>query len=76
MNVSPTSTTTYFVRVSGCSTFVDSNAVTVTVQCQNPAITLQPASTSIISGGNTLLTDEDLSDIVIYLRQLQSHPDR
>lgn len=58
VNVSPTTTTTYWVRVSACSTSVDSNAATVTVnqpQCQNPAITSQPSNASIIAGSSTQL---------------------
>jgi hypothetical protein len=57
--VSPTTTTTYWVRVSACSTSVDSNAATVTVnptQCTNPSISAQPQSTSIQQGGSTLLS--------------------
>jgi YD repeat-containing protein len=41
--VTPSATTTYWCRVTGCSVNADSNAATVTV-CQPPAITQQPAS--------------------------------
>jgi hypothetical protein len=59
ISVSPASTTTYFVRVSGCSTFVDSNAVTITVNpvvCTNPSINSQPSSPTIALGNSTTLT--------------------
>jgi len=57
--VSPTTTTTYWVRVSGCSTSVDSNAATVTVNppvCNVPQITSQPQNQTTTSGTPTQLT--------------------
>jgi hypothetical protein len=59
--VSPTSTTTYWVRVSGCSTHADSNTTTVTVTvtgCTPPGISSQPqaAPSTITSGGSSQLS--------------------
>jgi len=57
--VSPTTTTTYWVRVSACSTSVDSNAATVTVNppvCNVPQITSQPQNQTTTSGTPTQLT--------------------
>lgn len=51
ITVTPGSTSTYFVRVTGQCGTVDSATVTVTVAaCQNPAITQQPNGSSISSG--------------------------
>jgi hypothetical protein len=56
----PTTTTTYWVRVSGCNTSVsNSNAVTVTVNqptCTPPSITNHPQNQTITQGGSTFLT--------------------
>jgi hypothetical protein len=52
LTVSPTTTTSYWVRVSGsCGFNVDSTAATVTI-CQPPAITTQPAGASVTRGNN------------------------
>jgi hypothetical protein len=58
ISVNPTTTTTYFVRVSGCSTFIDSNAATVTVNspCTPPSISVQPAGSTITSGQSANLS--------------------
>jgi hypothetical protein len=57
LNVSPSQTTNFWVRVTGqCGSPADSNAATVTVVCNPPAITQQPSSTSITAGSSTLLT--------------------
>lgn len=57
--VTPASTTTYWVRVTGqCGTPQDSNAATVTVNqpsCNNAQITGQPQSNSILAGSQTFL---------------------
>lgn len=56
ISVSPTSTTSYWVRVSGtCGTPVDSNGVTVTVTaCTAPGISSQPqAAPASINPGNS-----------------------
>jgi len=57
--VTPSSTTTYWVRVTGqCGTPQDSNGATVTVtqpQCNVAQITGQPQSTSITAGSSTFL---------------------
>jgi hypothetical protein len=53
--VSPTTTTTYWVRISNCGTPVDSNAVTVTVSttCVPPSFTQDAvASPGTITAGN------------------------
>jgi hypothetical protein len=57
ITVSPSVTTTYWARVTNaCSTQVaDSAAATVTVTCNPPAITSQPASPTITEGGSTTL---------------------
>jgi hypothetical protein len=52
-NPSPTTTTTYWVRVFGCSTSVDSSVATVTVNpsgCTPPSISTQPVGSTIQSG--------------------------
>jgi hypothetical protein len=58
--VSPTTTTTYWVRVSGCGTSVDSRAATVTVNpaaCVPPSVPAPNASpSSILSGQSSMLT--------------------
>ena len=59
--VSPTTTTTYFARVTGqCGTpsQINSNAVTVTVTaaCTDPTITTQPASQTIVVDAKATLT--------------------
>ncbi|MEA2571455.1 MAG: hypothetical protein QOI24_3456 [Acidobacteriota bacterium] len=58
ISVSPTTTTTYWVRVTGqCAPVADSSTVTVTVTpCVAPSISNQPASVSISSGTNTSLS--------------------
>jgi hypothetical protein len=58
--VSPSSTTTYWVRVTGqCAPPADSIGATVTVQvtqmCTSPTITLQPQDQSVISGNSANL---------------------
>lgn len=58
VTVSPTASTTYWVRVTdGCngSTSVDGNSVTVTVQPCEPAITSQPQNRVISEGESTSL---------------------
>jgi hypothetical protein len=56
LTVSPTSTTTYFARVTGsCSQWVDSGAATVSV-CIPPAITGNPSGASITRGQSVNLT--------------------
>jgi hypothetical protein len=55
MTVSPTSTTSYYVVLTACSTSVNSTAATVTV-CNTPSITTQPQSTTITAGSSTTLT--------------------
>lgn len=60
ISVSPTSTTSYWVRVTGqCAPVADSATVTVTVnaaQCVAPNITGNPQSIAITSGANGTLT--------------------
>ncbi|MEA2342104.1 MAG: hypothetical protein QOF63_273, partial [Thermoanaerobaculia bacterium] len=53
LTVSPNATTNYFVRVSGCSTSVDSRVVTVTVNCAPPSVPTPNASPSSISSGQS-----------------------
>jgi len=53
LTVSPNATTNYFVRVSGCSTSVDSRVVTVTVNCAPPSVPTPNAAPSSISSGQT-----------------------
>jgi hypothetical protein len=54
--VNPTTTTSYWVRVTGqCAPAADSTTATVTVTqaaCTPPFITQQPGGTTIVSGGN------------------------
>jgi hypothetical protein len=54
--VSPSSTTNYWVRVTACSTSVDSSTATVTVTCNAPSISGQPQSVSIQEGQQTTLS--------------------
>lgn len=58
--VSPTTTTSYWVRISGsCSSPVDSQGVTVTVStCTSPGISVQPQATpsTVNSGGTSRLS--------------------
>src|SRR5207302_318897 len=59
VNVSPTTTTSYWVRVTGqCAPTVNSNAATVTVNasCTPPSISVQPAGTTITSGQSANLS--------------------
>lgn len=60
LTATPTTNTTYWVRVSGCnSTFANSSAVAVTVNpvtCVPPSITDQPQNRNITEGGSTFLT--------------------
>jgi hypothetical protein len=56
INVSPTTTTSYWVRVSACSQTLDSNVATVTVTCAPPNITQQPQNRSILAGGTANLS--------------------
>lgn len=60
IQVSPSSTTQYWVRVTGqCAPTADSNAATVTVNapaCNAPQITSQPQSVQINSGSSTSLS--------------------
>jgi hypothetical protein len=56
---SPTSTTTYWVRVTNSCGHIDSNVATVTVNqtgCTPPSISTQPQSQAIISGNQANLT--------------------
>ena len=55
VTVSPTTTTTYFVRVTNSCGTVDSVTVTVTV-CTPPSIQTQPQSVGITSGQSTTLS--------------------
>jgi len=56
ISVSPTSTTTYWVRVTGqCAPTADSGGVTVTVSC-TPVITAQPLDQQVTSGGTATLS--------------------
>jgi hypothetical protein len=57
-NLSPTSTTSYWVRVTGqCPSPVDSNTATITVQpCVPASITTQPLSKTITAGSGTSLS--------------------
>ncbi|HEX7709197.1 MAG TPA: hypothetical protein VF701_22275, partial [Thermoanaerobaculia bacterium] len=57
LNVSPTSTTSYWVRVTGqCGDPVNSNTATVTVtECAPPTITGHSGSVSIQAGNSTML---------------------
>ncbi len=57
IQVSPSSTTTYWVRVTNSCGTADSNAATVTVgACASPAITTQPVNKTITSGSSTTLS--------------------
>lgn len=58
INVSPSSNTSYWVRVTPTcgGTATDSTAIAITVTCQNPAIIAQPQSTSVLSGSSTTLS--------------------
>jgi hypothetical protein len=58
INVSPATTTSYWVRVTGqCAPAADSSTVTVTVApCVAAGISAQPQSASIASGSNTSLS--------------------
>jgi len=58
LTVSPTSTTNYWVRVTGqCTPTVDSNTVTVTIPtCNPPDITSQTTTRTIAAGETTQLT--------------------
>jgi hypothetical protein len=54
ITVSPATTTSYFARASNACSSVDSNSVTVTVQCNAPVISSQPqALPSTIDAGQT-----------------------
>jgi len=53
LTVTPATTTTYWVRVSGCSTSVDSRAATVTVTCAPPSAPAPNASPSSIQSGQS-----------------------
>ncbi len=56
---SPTATTTYWVRVFGCNTSIDSAVATVTVNqtgCTPPSISTQPQNQIIIAGGQANLS--------------------
>jgi hypothetical protein len=56
LTVSPTTTTTYWVKVSGCSTSVNSNAATVTVNppaCTPPSAGTPTATPSSIQSGQS-----------------------
>ncbi|HVE69993.1 MAG TPA: hypothetical protein VNI54_01395 [Thermoanaerobaculia bacterium] len=54
--VSPTSTTTYFVRVTNACGSVDSAPITITVQCAAPSIAQHPQGTSIVAGQSATLS--------------------
>jgi len=58
ISVSPTSNTSYWVRVTnGCDTTQDSDAALVTVtDCTAPTITTQPLPQSVTSGQSAILT--------------------
>jgi hypothetical protein len=57
INVSPASTTSYWVRVTGqCGSPADSNAATVTVTCAPPSIASHPPNRSITAGNSTSLS--------------------
>jgi hypothetical protein len=57
ISITPTTTTTYWVRVTNtCSTQVaNSTAATVTVTCIAPSITTQPNSANIVEGNSATL---------------------
>ena len=55
ITVSPLNTTSYWVRVTSCSSTTNSTTATVTV-CTTPSFTTQPQSVSITSGTTTTLT--------------------
>jgi len=59
ISVSPTATTSYWVRITGqCGTPAQSSAATVmvTASCEAPSITVQPLAQSILAGGTAVLT--------------------
>jgi hypothetical protein len=53
LTVSPSTTTNYWVRVSGCSTSTDSRTAIVTVNCASPSVPAPLASPSSISSGQS-----------------------
>jgi len=53
LTVSPGTTTSYWVRVSGCTTSVNSRTATVTVNCASPSVPTPIASPSTISSGQS-----------------------
>lgn len=53
LTVSPSTTTNYWVRVSGCSTFQDSRTAIVTVTCAPPSVPAPLASPSSIASGQS-----------------------
>jgi hypothetical protein len=76
LNVSPSQTTNFWVRVSGqCGSPADSNAATVTVVCNPPAITQQPSSASIPAGSSTLLTVGATGTSLTYQWYVGTAPD-
>lgn len=57
INVTPTATTSYWVRVTNACGTVDSSAATVTVStCTAPTISTQPQSKNIAAGASTSLS--------------------
>ena len=57
VTVSPTTTTSYWVRVTNSCGTADSNTATVTVTtCTPPAITRQPGNTSLTTGNSTTIS--------------------
>ncbi|HUR83345.1 MAG TPA: hypothetical protein VM733_21480, partial [Thermoanaerobaculia bacterium] len=56
ITITPTVTTTYWVRVTNCSTqFANSVAATVFVSCASPQILNQPSSTNVAEGSSVTL---------------------
>lgn len=56
LNVSPSTTTSYWVRVTACGQSVNSDTATVTVTCDPPQISSQPQSTTVPEGQQASLT--------------------
>jgi hypothetical protein len=63
LTISPTNTTSYWVRISGCSTSVDSNAGQVSV---TPVITAQPANVRITKNTSATFTVSTDSSPIAY----------
>lgn len=67
LTISPTVTTTYWVRVTNCSTqAVNSVPATVFVSCAAPSIVTQPANTSITQGLQATLQTSATGSALAY----------